>query len=136
MTLDQLIRVFYFWGYSVKPDQEAGFRTYLETMLSKGRVMVIEDKEGLAAILTFFLTNDYDALYRKGLWDVPDDNQNGHQIYIDKLVSREYNSPIRRLIQDKIEESFPNVLEGHYHRAPYDRHIVIYRRGSRCLSTS
>ena len=100
-------------------------------MMKKNRVMLIDGPKGIEAIIMFHLTNSFEKLYKKGLWDIPEDEPDGSQIYIDKMICRKWSFSLRRKIQDTIEDYFPNVLEGYYHRAPYDRCVKIYKRGTK-----
>lgn len=128
MTFDQLTTVFIAWGYAVRSDQYDDFMTYTSNMLKKKRVMLIRSENGLEAIIFFFLTNDYSKLYKKSRWAIPDDEPQGSQVYIDKMICKKWTHLIRRQVQDFIESNFPNVQEGFYHRAPYDRCVRIMRR--------
>jgi len=115
-------------GLHDNPSEYENFKEYLHGMLEKKRVMLIWSKTDLEAIILFHLTNNYDKLYKKPLWYIPDDEPDGKQIYVDKMVCRHMDQPLRRAIQTSIETNFPNVMEGYYHRAPYDRLHRIYRR--------
>ena len=120
------------WGWRIKPQEYLGFKEYFERMLGRERVMIMMNDGFPCAILTFFLTNDYESLYKKSEWATPIDDETGSQIYVDKMVSSGWTPTLRRKVQETIEERFPNVMEGYYHRAPYDRCVKIYRRRQKC----
>ena len=128
MIFDDLALTMIRWGYLINPSEYENFKTYLHGMLQKKRVMLIWSKVGLEAIILFHITNDYETLYKKSLWHIPEDEPDGKQIYVDKMVCRQMDMPLRRAIQTSIESNFPNVGEGYYHRAPCDRLHRIYRR--------
>lgn len=126
MTFDDILENMFLWGYQIKPEHYQGFKTYFETMLKMDRVIIVYNDDCIDAVITFFLTKDYNISYRKGTWDIPQDDPEGHQIYIDKLVGN-YNFKLARLIRKEIEDRFPKVMEGYYHRSPKDRLFKIRR---------
>lgn len=127
MTFDQLTKVFIPWGFLVNQNEYSKFESYFMEMLKRNRVMLIRDKNELVAILTYFLTDNWKEYLWKGLWEVKDDNPEGSQIFIDKMVCKNWNIPMRHLLQEAIETNF-NVLEGHYYHAPLGPHVRIKRR--------
>lgn len=128
MNFNSLCNAFLDWGFYLPPAHYVGFKKYIETMVHRNRLIAIEDENGLCAIITFFLTNDYETFYKKGLWDTPLDDDNGTQIYVDKMVCSKYSKDLRNALKETIEELFPLVEIGVYHRAPKDRCVKIYRR--------
>ena len=132
MTYEHLCNLFYNWGWYVKPEAYKEFREYLLGMMKRKRVMVVMKDELIVAILCFYITNDYTKLYKKGTWDLAIEDENGSQMYIDKLVCRRWTKSIRELVQDSIEYQFPQVEEVYYHRAPKDRCVKLLTR--RCYA--
>lgn len=128
MRFQQLARIFQEWGWDIKHEHYVAFSDYLKEMLKRKRVMVMMDGENIIAILTYYLTDDFNKIYKKRCWDVVDDNEEGKQIYIDKMIAKKINRETIRTIQNFIEENFPNVDVGIYHREPYDKCVRIYRR--------
>lgn len=128
MTLVHLANLMQNWGIEVHPDHYYSFEAYLNEMLRRDRVMVIWNGVYIEAVILFYLTNDYEALYRKPMWKVAEDNSDGHQIYIDKMVCRRWTKTLRKLVYEAIEAKFPNVTVGYYHRAPKDRCVKIIIR--------
>ena len=133
MNTFEAIELMRSWGHSLKPEHVPSFNIYFHHMKRIGRVGVIEDNGVSEAIFFFYLTCNYKDLYKKSTWYVAQDDVYGNQVYIDKMICRSWNLSIRRKIQDWIEERFPNVTEGYYHRAPYDRCVKIYRRRIPCM---
>lgn len=130
MTFDHLSHIFQAWGYVIKQQHYQNFKDYLSKMLEMDRVLVVCDQNGvILSILTFYLTKNFEKIYKKGTWDITQDDPSGQQIYIDKMVAREWSPSIRKAVESAFTEKFPDLTEGIYHRAPYDRCVVIYRRG-------
>ena len=128
MRFGQLAKIFQEWGWEIKHEHYVAFSDYLKEMLKRRRVIVIMRDNNIEAIFTYYLTDDFNKIYKKRTWDVVDDDQNGHQIYIDKMIAKNVNIRTIRTIQDFIEENFPNVDIGIYHRAPFDKCVRIHRR--------
>lgn len=128
MRFHQLAQIFQEWGWQIKHEQYVPFSDYLKAMLKRDRVMLIVEGENIEAIITYFITDDFNKVYKKRTWDLAEENPNGHQIYIDKMIAKRMNRKTIRMIQDFIEENFPNVDVGIYHREPFDKCVRIYRR--------
>ena len=133
MTFDNLLHIFESWGFDLKPEHYYDFKQYAHQMLKRHRVIVITSDGQIEAILFFFLTFNYQKLYKKSEWQVPDDNPDGNQIYIDKMICKRWAKDIRRKAQELIESTFPDVKSGYYHRAPNDRCVKIIRRDILCM---
>ena len=134
MTFLHLASLMQTWGYKVDPEHYLSFSYYLKACLKKHRVLMIWDDSKIEAVVIFFLTNDYSKLYKKGTWDVPLEDESGSQIYVDKLVCRQYTSCLGRAIRNIFEKEFPQVEEAFYHRAPNDRCVRIKRRMTHAYS--
>lgn len=128
MKFNQLSNLFYSWGWKIRVEHYTAFSDYLNAMLKRERVMVIEDETGIQAVLLFFLTDDYNKVYKKRTWDIVSDTPQGHQIYIDKLICKHFTKPMRIAIEDAITTKFPQITHAIYHREPYDRRVLIHRR--------
>jgi hypothetical protein len=136
MTFDHLANIFFSWGWKVPHNNYGMFKNYLQAMLKKDRVLVVKDGSNIVAILIYYITDDYETLYKKGTWDIAEDNPEGHQFYIDKLVALNFTPLIHRLIKEAVRERFPNVTEAFYHREPKDRCAkIIVRRQHEVLDT-
>lgn len=129
MTSYNIIQLFYTWGWKISPLEYKNFLNYFEKMLKKDRVIIIRDDVAVRAVVFYFLTNDYNSIYKKYNWDVPEDDPLGSQIYIDKMVAQFCNRRILKYLQEAIETKFPNVEVGVYHREPFDKCVKIYRKG-------
>ena len=117
------------WNFVVYKDYLADFKLYFEEMKKRNRILLVRDETGdLIAVLFFFLTSDYQSLYKKDLFATPDDEPTAHQVYVDKISAKFYNRELRNQIGDFFEAQFPQATELHYHRPPYDKHIIINRR--------
>lgn len=128
MKIENIIDLCVNWGYWVKLSEHEGFIFYMEEMLKRGRVLMLYENNTPIGMVTFFITNDYDSLYKKDIWDTPNEDQKGHQVYVDKMICKHMTLKMRRDIQELIENNFPLVTEAHYHREPKDRHVMIKRR--------
>ena len=128
MRFHGLSQLFYEWGWEIKHEHYTAFSDYLKEMLKRNRVMVVTEGEEIQAVIMFYLTNDYTKIYKKRTWDVVNDESDGTQIYIDKMVCKKFNKELRIRLAEAIENKFPNVVEGFYHRAPFDRCIKIRRK--------
>lgn len=128
MRFNQLSILFYEWGWQINHDHYVAFSDYLKEMLKMNRVMMIQNNGEIEAIILYYLTNDYEKLYKKKTWELAKDEPYGSQIYIDKMVCKKFTKEIRKALQEAIESEYPNVTLGVYHRAPKDRCFKIYRR--------
>ena len=129
MTLDHLANLFMNWGFVIDPKGYEEFSSYLKEMLRRNRVFIIWNGPLIEAVITFYLSNEYEKYLYKPLWEIPEgDDPNGNLIIIDKMICRNWKLPLRRLLQTVIEENFPNVIEGHYYHAPLGPHVKIKRR--------
>lgn len=128
MKFSQLARYFYLWGWQIKHEHYSSFMEYCQEMLKRNRVIIIQKAGEVEGIIFFYLTDNYKLLYKKPLWSIAQDNPDGSQIYIDKMVCKRYTKELRKSLQDAIESKFPQVELGIYHRAPKDRCYKVYRR--------
>ena len=128
MKFHHLAKLFYDWGWQIKHDYYIAFSDYLKEMLKRDRVFVIHLDAEIVAVCFYYLTNDYEKLYKKPAWEVVNDEPEGRQIYIDKMLCKKWTPSMRHLVQEAIEERFPHVDEGYYHRAPRDRCVKILSR--------
>ena len=129
MKFHHLANLMQNWGWQIRVEQYTGFADYLHEMLKKNRVFVIYDGELIVAVVIYFLTDDYNKVYKKKTWEVVSDNPEGNQMYIDKLIAGKWNPTIRKAVQMAIQEKFPQIEVAYYHRAPKDRLVTIMRRG-------
>jgi len=128
MRFAQLSRLFYDWGWQINVEDYVAFSDYLKEMLKRNRVIVIMNEQEIEGIIFFYLTNDYKTIYKKPTWEVVSDDSEGSQIYIDKMLCKKFTKELRVRLAEEIEDRFPNVQFGIYHRVPFDRYIKIRRR--------
>ena len=131
INIKNLINLFFSWGYVVNTNCYEEFTNYAEEMISRNRVAAIEDDGKIKAVMFFYITDDFNKVYKKSTWAIPEENPQGKQIYVDKFICQKVSLNLRRQLQDLIETSFPNQDELIYHRQPFDRLIRIRRR--QCL---
>jgi len=127
MTVDGIVRCMLSWGYVINPKELNSFRAYVYEMFRHNRVLLVFDGVLLEAIVLFYITNNYEVLYKKSLWHIPEDEPDGHQLYLDKMVCRKMTLSLRRIIEKCFRERFPLVDECYYHRPPCDRLVKIFR---------
>ena len=132
MTFDNLVNIMYSWGHALKPYHYFGFRSYFNQMLDSKQVAFIQGESGPICILFFSIVDDCTDIHKKAEWDLPRNNILGNKIYVDKMICQSWTPSLRRTVQDWIEETFPQVDEGYYHKAPRDKCVKIYRRRRLC----
>lgn len=130
MTFTHLANLFQNWGWEVPRGNFYRFDIYLREMLKRDRVMVVMNGPFIVAVLLFYLTDDFSQIYKKGTWDVAEDNPYGHQLYIDKFICKRFTPLIHRIVKEAVLERFPNVTEAFYHRGPRDRLCRVSGRPS------
>lgn len=134
MTFVHLANLMQNWGWKIKPKHYESFSIYVREMLARGQVMIVMDNELIEAVLFFCITSDYSKVYKKSTWAIPE-SEEGHQLYIDKMVCRKWTKNVRESVQYAIQEKFPHIEEAYYHRAPYDRCVKIMKREKYDAST-
>lgn len=128
MKFDDLYWTFCSWGFAIQPQYYQRFKVYFEEMLRRRRVLMIWDRDELQAVLMFFITRDHDTLANKPEFSIPYDDINGTEIYIDKMVAKQFNMKLKHSIQEALESLYPNVQIGFWHRSPNNRCVVTYKR--------
>lgn len=129
MKFRDLSNLFYNWGWQIKHEHYTDFSDYLHAMIKRRRVFTVMDGQKILAIAFYYITDDYKKVYKKRTWDIANDLENGHQLYIDKMICERWTPAIYRAVRKEIEEHFPFITEAYYHRAPKDRCIKIIRKG-------
>ena len=130
MTTNDLTDMILKWGYVINPTELDSFKYYVGEMLKRERVLTMWKGKKIKAIILFHVTNDYESVLKKSLWTLPEEVEDGHQLYLDKIVCEKMTLQLRRAIERELRLRFPKVNECYYHRAPYDRctKILRYRR--------
>ena len=125
MKFFHLAQLFMYWGKYIKPSELANFRGYLSKMLSRNRVMAIFDGPNIQCVLFYFITDELDSFIGKKNWSVPTDNENGHILFIDKLISKSWKPSIRRSLKLEIKSKFPLVNRVIWVTEPFNRSVII-----------
>jgi len=125
MKFMDLAKLFYEWGWQIKPQHYEAFSRYLDSMLKRNRVMIIQNNSEVEAVILFYLTNDYEPFYKMKQWVIVPDDENGSQIYIAQMICKKWSKELRNSIREAIEEHFPNIDTVIYHRPPQDRCVKI-----------
>ena|SRR3990167_8830816 len=133
LTYDKLLHILDSWGMSLKTEHYYDFKNYMHQMMKRHRMIIVTDSGNVIAIIFFFLTFNYQNLYKKSEWATPEDNSLGNQIYIDKMICKKWTLAIRRKVQELIQTNYPEVTLAYYHRAPNDRCVKINRRAMLCI---
>ena len=128
MKFDDLYWTFCSWGFPIKPEYYQRFKVYFEEMLRRKRVLMISNDDGLQAVITFFITRDHETLSNKPEFSIPYDDENGTEIYIDKMVAKSFSLNLKRIVQETFESLYPNVQIGFWHRGPNNKCVVTYKR--------
>ncbi len=107
---------------------------YMQEMYRLGRLVVVRDLKGAAGLCTFFLCRqfkDVARFYRKRVWDIPIDDADGDIAYIDKLIAREWNGTMRKMIQEALLIAHPHVRCAVWMRPSEgkDRVCFYFRKG-------
>ncbi len=129
MTFENLLNRFLTWGKSLNPAHEKQFRSYFSTMLKRKRVLIIEQNDSIECIICFFLVNDVKDYINRPMWSTPEDIEDGHIVFVDKMVANHWTPSIRRLVQSTFESEFPKITEAFWLREPLNRSVIIYRGG-------
>ena len=136
MKASQMAQLVYRLGWVINHTHYVQFCDYLREMVARQRVFIIKENDEVIALCFYFITDDYNKVYKKDTWALVNDNQLGHQIYIDKLICSKWTKEVRVAVQDAIEEKYPHIEVGIYHRAPKDRCVKILNRRNRELQNT
>ena len=134
MKFFHLAQLFMYWGKYIKPSELSNFRNYLSTMLSRNRVLTVFNGTNLECVLCYFLTDELDTFINRPMWSTPSDNDNGHIFFVDKMVARKWTPTLRKLVELEVEQKFPKVDKGFWLREPFNRSVIIKKRGSHVYS--
>ena len=99
-------------------------------MLSRNRVMTVFDGSNLECVLCYFLTDELDTFINRPMWSTPVDNEKGHIFFVDKMVARKWTPTLRKLVEQQVSEKFPQVIKGFWLREPFNRSVIIKKRGN------
>ena len=136
MKFEHLANLMQNWGFEIRPEHYKDFEKYLKEMLKLNRVFIVYSGEFIVAIVIYYITRDYEKLYKKNTWEVGKDDPDGHQIYLDKMVARKWTLALRRYVEEMMFKSFPETKEAYWHRAPKDRCVKVKRKEKHELQTT
>lgn len=71
--------------------------------------MISNDFGNDVAFISISVCNNYEPYYTKPTWTYLSHKPVGNIVYIEKIVSREWNRKLRNLIEDKITQTYPTV---------------------------
>lgn len=130
MNITNLLYYFQSWGMQVKPSEVRSFYCYVNEMLKRDRVLIMDAEDGMEAILFYFITDDVHKFDNRPVWSTPEDSERGSTIFIDKMVARKWTKPLRVAVQDAIESRYPFIERAFWLREPLNRNVIINRRGT------
>ena len=129
MNFFNLATHFMTWGKMIEPRNYLKFKAYFSEMLKRNRVMVVTGDNGIECLICYFLTDELDTFINRPMWSCPKDNEQGHIFFIDKMVAHKWTPSLRKLVQKQVEEKFPHVNRGFWLREPFNRSVIISKRG-------
>ena len=132
MTFFHLAQIFMYWGKRIKPSELPSFRRYLSVMLSRNRVLTVFNGINLECVLFYFLTDELDSFINRPMWSTPNDSEEGHIFFVDKMVSKHWTPSLRKLVQQEVESKFHKVDRAIWLREPNNRSVIIKKRGIVC----
>lgn len=103
---------------------------YLYSMMKGGRVIAIREDDRLIGFATYSMTDIYDAIYEKSMWDFIPHNEAGKYAYIEMIVCEKWDRKLRNLIEDAIANHYPDFEAGVWHRPSknHDRLLIVRRK--------
>lgn len=128
MRFENLISQLMLWGKVVKAFEIPYFRGYIDQMLKRNRVIFIEENGQILALICFFLVDETASYSNRPFWSCPEDNENGHIFFVDKMIARKWTPSMRRFFERQIVDRFPQVDTAFWLREPNNRNVIIRRR--------
>jgi hypothetical protein len=101
---------------------------YIKIMHLRNRCLVFTDENmQVKGLVTICFTNDLDKMVRKDIWAPPEEDVNGHFIYIDKCISDREQDIRPNLVQLTrfLNNKFPNKEIIWHSRGGYKNEIQI-----------
>jgi len=89
---------------------------YVQSMLDDGRIIAIDDDQGIFAVIFFSICDDAEPFLKKGTWEFKPHIPHGRIAYIEKAVAKGWNKKVRKQLADLIYGKFPTVDSGKWHR--------------------
>lgn len=102
---------------------------YLKMMIEDGRILTVDDEEGLHTFIAFSITDSPERYLDKDDWEYYPHNRGGRAVVIEKIVSRGFNKALRKQLQSAFLDMYPNLefMFG-YRWARHGDRKVTYRR--------
>lgn len=132
MNILNLLSYFQSWGMVMRQSEILKFNRYVSEMLRRNRVIIINGKDDMEAILFYFITDDHKKFDNRPLWSTPQDSETGSTIFIDKMVAKRWTKSLRLTVQNAIEEKYPFIEQAFWLREPKNRNVIIKRRRQIC----
>ena len=78
-------------------------QTYIKNLYERDRVLIFtDDNYRIKGIMAYFITDNIEQFKREDIWSMPDEDENGRFIYIDKLIT-DKNSNLRSNFLDTMK---------------------------------
>jgi len=103
---------------------------YVEKMIFDKRVIYISEDDRLKSMVFYSITDYPENFLKKKTWDYLEHNPRGRTVYIEKAVSDIWNKKIRKIMEEKMLEFYPQLTKAKWHRwAKWgDRQVTIRRK--------
>lgn len=134
MDISNLLYYFNTWGRVMKTSEIRSFYRYVSEMLKRNRTIIINDDDGMEAIIFYFLTDTPERYINRSMWSTPQDSEVGSTIFIDKMIARRWTKALRTAVQEAIETKYPFIEQAFWLREPKNRNVIIKRRGKHVYS--
>lgn len=115
-------------GYLIKPEHRSRFNRYFQEMIERDRVLIIQSNGRTIGIIFYFLGNSVEQFDNKPTWLCPQDNPEGHILFIDKMVCKKFNVALKNSLYEAFVSQYPNVTECHWLREPNNRRVIIRKK--------
>lgn len=103
--------------------------SYFMKMIHDERVVIFSSDSQIEAMLVYSMTNDINIFYKKKSWDYLRQDPDGTIVYLEMMVSREWNKDLRIKFEEAIAKKFPQFEYGCWFRATdgNDRMVKVRR---------
>lgn len=130
MTTDEILKFMQELGAQILADDVALIEDYFNRMIKDRRVHAIYEDGEIISLITFSIGNDYHNHYFKDVWEYQPHDIHADTVYVDKLMTKVWNSRLRKLFSQKLVEQFPALVRGVWHRPRLneDDLIITHRR--------
>ena len=103
------------------------FESYVERMLNDDRVIVFSENGKVEGVIFFSVDDETNRFWQKKMWEYLPHNPLGTTAYIELLLIKKWNMEVRKNIQYFLENRFPDLLFGRWHRRSKirDREFIV-----------